>query len=303
MKRALGVRRARPPPGPPPRGKGQSQELRGIRVGKSAILVLGMHRSGTSALTRIINLMGATAPRTLLPATPENARGYWESAVLSALNEEILNACGTSWHSPRAPRADVVRTARRKGLDRRLRAAIESEFAGGELIVLKDPRVSRLVGLYQPVLTDLGYRIQPIIALRNPSEVVASTMKRDHFDLRKAERLWLRYTLDAERATRGDPRAIISYDALIADWRVAMATLGRHLGIAWPPLSAEAEAEADGFISSSLRHHALAPPAGGLGRKRLVADVYAAMAALARDPDDRPAIARLKRAALWFHLT
>lgn len=261
-----------------------------------------MHRSGTSALTRIINLMGAAAPRTLLPATPENARGYWESATLCALNEEILNACGTSWHAPRQPRADMLGTARRRGLDARLRAAIRSEFGESDLIVLKDPRVSRLVPLYAQVLADLGYRIAPIIALRNPAEVVASAMKRDHFDLRTAQRLWLRYTLDAERATRR-PRAVVSYDALIADWRAAMAAVGRHLGIAWPSLSPAAAAEADGFICASLRHHALEAPSGGFGRTRLVADVYAAMTALTRAPHDPAAIATLRRAALWFHLT
>lgn len=270
---------------------------------KSAILVLGMHRSGTSALTRIINLMGATSPRTLMEAAPDNARGFWESTVLMERNDELLAACGSSWSSWKPLKGDLVQVARSRGLDVRLREAIESEFGGAGMIVLKDPRVSRLVPLYEEVLSGLGYRVLPVIALRNPVEVAASLVKRGDMGPRSADLLWLRYTLDAERATRGRPRAVISYDALMENWRSAMAIVGRHLGISWPAMTAEAQAEADGFISSSLRHHALAPPRGsGLGRKRLVPFVYDAMGRLTRDPADRRALLELSGAGAWLRL-
>ena len=61
---------------------------------KRAVLVLGMHRSGTSALTRIINLMGFSAPKTLMAATEANEAGFWESEVFMDLDERILKACG-----------------------------------------------------------------------------------------------------------------------------------------------------------------------------------------------------------------
>lgn len=273
-------------------------------MGKRAILVLGMHRSGTSALTRIINLMGATGPRTLLPATSDNARGYWESAVLTELNEEILRVSGTGGDLPDGMRLDKALRLRRRGLGERLRELIASEFEGSELIVLKDPRVSRLVGLYEKALGDLGYEVCPVLALRNPAEVVASIIKRDKFDLRRTERLWLRYTLDSERATRHLPRGVASYDALMADWRGTIGKLGRQLGITWPVLSPEAEEEADSFMTSSLRHHTLPAPKHAENlRQRLVARVYQAMKQLETDPADSRARMEMTRAAMLFPFT
>lgn len=44
------------------------------RMLRRAIVVLGIHRSGMPALTRIIGLLGAGLPRTLMPPTVDNPR-------------------------------------------------------------------------------------------------------------------------------------------------------------------------------------------------------------------------------------
>ena len=53
----------------------------------TAIMVLGMHRSGTSALTRILNLLGADLPEDLIKANAYNKSGYWEPSAVVALND------------------------------------------------------------------------------------------------------------------------------------------------------------------------------------------------------------------------
>ena len=63
-----------------------------LRVRK-ALLVLGMHRSGTSAITRVLSLLGADLPQSLMPpAAGDNVRGYWESVEIAALHDELLAA-------------------------------------------------------------------------------------------------------------------------------------------------------------------------------------------------------------------
>ena len=64
---------------------------------RRVVLVLGMHRSGTSALSHAVHLLGAGAPATLMPPGPDNPRGFWESAVVASLNDEILAAGGSGW--------------------------------------------------------------------------------------------------------------------------------------------------------------------------------------------------------------
>ena len=57
-----------------------------------------MHRSGTSALTRVLGMGGAALPKTPLDTSEFNARGYYESTPILDLHEEMLGALGTSWH-------------------------------------------------------------------------------------------------------------------------------------------------------------------------------------------------------------
>ena len=65
---------------------------------RQAILVLGMHRSGTSALTRVINLLGFGLPKTLIPASQYNERGFWETPVLVDFHDRVLESAGSCWH-------------------------------------------------------------------------------------------------------------------------------------------------------------------------------------------------------------
>jgi hypothetical protein len=64
---------------------------------RRAVIVLGMHRSGTSALARVISLLGADLPNGLLKQGPENEAGFWESAKLVAIHDELLSSAGSSW--------------------------------------------------------------------------------------------------------------------------------------------------------------------------------------------------------------
>lgn len=253
---------------------------------KRITLVLGMHRSGTSALTRVINLMGFEAPKTLMAATEANEAGFWESQVFMELNDKILAACGSSWFDRHPLKADPLTVGGAPGFLDEVRATLAAEFGGTPLIVLKDPRISRLFPLYAEALRLEGYDILPVLALRNPVEVAASLTRRDDFLPYKGLGIWLRYTLDAEKATRGMPRTVISFDGLMADWRGTMARAARQLGQPWPPMSPEAEAETDESLRPKLRHHVLPPPRSLRWRAMLASVVYSAMKRLVDDPND-----------------
>lgn len=267
---------------------------------KRAVLVLGMHRSGTSALTRIINLMGFSAPRTLMAATSANEAGFWESEVFMDLDERILKACGHKWSSRKRMVADPMAVARASGLLDEVRRALADEYGDAPAIVLKDPRISRLMAIYGPALAEAGYRISPVLALRNPSEVAASVAKRDQYTMGKGLGIWLRYTLDAERATRGQPRTVVAFDDLMADWRGTMDRAARQLGEPWPALPPESIAEIDGALKPDLKHHALPPPGNGSWRGFLAARTYDAMKRLIADPDDRAACRTLDLVSAVF---
>ncbi len=233
-----------------------------------------MHRSGTSALTRTVNLLGAATPQTLMGATSNNLRGHWESKPIVDLNDEILAACGHRWYSPQHITVCPSEVVRARGMWSRLRDTLESEFDGASTVVLKDPRISRLVPLYREVLDELGYATEAVLTLRNPLEVAQSLARRDGMGSRRALSLWMRYTLDAERGTRGLPRALVVYEELLADWRGATDRMKRQLGSPWPQVTPEMAAAIDAFLTPELRHHKVNPPGGGIGRAAIAGLLY-----------------------------
>jgi len=223
-------------------------------MARTALLVLGMHRSGTSAFTRAASLCGAALPAALLaPDAAINAAGFWESPAVTGLNDEILLHLGRRWSDIRALPTGWEQLA--AGFAPRIDAVLAAQFGDAELLVLKDPRLCRLLPLWRGALARAGIRPVAVLAMRHPLEVAASLNRREHLRPGTALLLWLRHFIEAEAATRDIPRLILHYDELLADGPAAMARLGAALGLAWPRPPAEAADEIDGFLKPALRHH------------------------------------------------
>lgn len=220
--------------------------------GKTALVVLGMHRSGTSSVAGALALLGARAPQTLMRPADDNPKGFWESEVLAAFNDRLLQAGGSTWHDWRrfdpSKVADALPAFRTEAADK-----LTSEFGDATLIVLKDPRICRLFGFWRSVLEDCGYRVAVVSPVRSPAEVAASLMVRNDMSRSHALRLWLRHVLEAERASRLQPRRFLAWPDFIADWRRAVDQTAQDLGIDLDRRP-EAEARVDEFLSAELKH-------------------------------------------------
>ncbi len=184
---------------------------------RPCILVLGMHRSGTSALTRALSFCDLQLPSSLLGANEGNPAGHWESEVLIAFNNRLLSALGVEWNDWRD--ADFSELSRNQiaAFRSELQQLIRSEFEGDKPFILKDPRICRLVGFYIETLVEMG--ITPRIALpfRHPIEVAKSLSHRDGDEPEKSYIVWLLHILEAEYATRKLPRVFSEYADLLAD--------------------------------------------------------------------------------------
>lgn len=255
-----------------------------------------MHRSGTSAVTRVISLLGADLPSNLMPPVKDNNEaGFWESMDAYYLNDEILAGAGSRWDDWRRFNPAWVRSPAKQAFKARVLALLERDFAGSSLFVLKDPRICRLLPFWLEVLADFDAEAKCVLPIRNPLEVAASLRRRDGFSPVKSYMLWLRHVLDAERGSRGTKRAFVTYESMLEDWRGAVGTLSSALDIAWPRRSATAEVEIDRFLEYRHRHHAA-------GDTRVfehadlspwVKETYAAVGALALASDSQEAQDRL----------
>lgn len=184
---------------------------------KTAILVLGVHRSGTSALTKLINLMGAALPKTLYAPNKDNPLGYWESEVLMKVNDRVLGRAGGRWDAMRPIGRGWFRDVGIDDLREELRRAIESEFEGGGLVVIKDPRICQLVPFYEGVLFSMGYETKAVIPTRHPAEVIESLVRRKT-PPDVARQIWLRGIFAVDRDTRAMSRVWTTYEELLGDW-------------------------------------------------------------------------------------
>ena len=223
---------------------------------KTAILVAGMHRSGTSAITRLLALFGCDLPKSLIPGNWSNELGHWEAKGVVDLNEEILTSAKSSWDDWKF--FDLRwrdSSAGNKFFEEAL-TVLEREFSGSLLFVLKDPRICRLLPFWIEVLRTFGAEPLIVSPIRNPLDVALSLKKRDGITPLSAYFLWLRHVLDAEQASRGLRRAWLNYDELLLQPHATINVLGSSLGVTWPKhKSANIQIEIDDWISLKLRHH------------------------------------------------
>lgn len=256
--------------------------------GQLCILVLGMHRSGTSALTRVLNLMGAALPRDILGANLGNDTGHWEPATLGDLNERTLHAIDRCWYDCRRIDQPID-----SDVEAFLAYEISWQYRGLSPFVLKDPRVCLLMPSYQRALAAIGARTVNVLALRSPMAISASLARRNNMPEAHGRWLWLRYLLEAELATRGTPRIFVGYEDIMADWRSALAPLAEMAGMNLPAPGSLESREIEEFLSPAQRHHPSVPidASNDLGEWLVEAD--AALAALADNTSDAAAQARL----------
>lgn len=222
---------------------------------RQALLVLGMHRSGTSALSGVLARLGAAGPKTMMPPTGDNPRGYWESSEIMRLNDEILASAGSRWDDWEAFNPAWRASPEGERLAGKIPAVVQAEFDDARLFVLKDPRICRILPVWVAALEGAGIQVKAVIPVRHPVEVARSLGARDGIPALQALLIWVRHVLDAERASRGLDRAFVSYQRLLQDWRGEIDALGTVLGIEWPRWSGTAQAEVDAYLSSELKHH------------------------------------------------
>ena len=224
--------------------------------GRIGILVAGMHRSGTSALTRVLTLAGCGLPKTLVEAKPDNVAGFWESPRVVALNDDILASAGSCWDDWRPFDRAWHESPAAGPLRERALEVLRAEYGESRLFVLKDPRICRLLPFWTDALSRFDARPCVVSPIRSPLDVAASLAARNGIDPFVAYLIWLRHVLDAEADSRGLPRAHVRYDDLLADAPAALGRIGRDLGLSLPGRDGPAAAaDIDAFLSADLRHH------------------------------------------------
>lgn len=218
--------------------------------------MLGASRSGTSAVSRLLNLLGVDLggkDRLLRPDREVNPKGFYEHRDIMLLNTELLRRFGGGWDDP-PEMADGWEDDPALGdLRSEARAVLERDFGSAALWGFKDPRACFTLPFWQPLL---GKDALFVFCYRDPIEVAESVRSRDGIPLEDAVLLWSRSTTAALLHTKGLPRLVIGNAELLADPEPALLHLAAFIGAEERLADPTIRAAVDEWLEPGLRHHA-----------------------------------------------
>ncbi|MCV7106035.1 MULTISPECIES: sulfotransferase family protein [Mycolicibacterium] len=216
------------------------------------VFVLGVARSGTSALTRVLSLSGAALPDGMLGAGKHNRRGYWEPRASIILNSAFLARQGSSWWDP------SLRLLEEGEIEPRDKSAYIAEIVAylqrlpvAPHTVIKELRITALSEMWFEATRLAGYEPAAVISVRHPQEVIASLGAAGRASPELASALWVKYNLLAERQSRGMPRVFVEYEKLLDDWRREVKRISTTLAM---DLDSPDERAIEEFLTPDLRH-------------------------------------------------
>jgi hypothetical protein len=218
------------------------------------VIVLGMHRSGTSAATGLMNLLGLSPSVSgdLMMGTRTNAKGHWESRSMYVLNDRLLAETGHAWWYP--PTSGELA----RWLDSGTTVTGEMAQAAFDRVhpvepwVWKDPRTCVTLSYWRRAL---GRPVAGVVVFRNPIDVANSLHKRDYIPMEFGAALWMRYTRLLLEQAAGMPVLVSPYDDIVGDprhWSATVRAFLSDLGMAVHPTVGERSIRR--FVDPKLQH-------------------------------------------------
>src|ERR1700722_18448390 len=220
-----------------------------------AVLVLGMHRSGTSALARGLQALGVYLGTDFIDAKPDNPTGYWEDRTIYEINERLLAVFGVKWEE-----VALIDDARWdepgvKALRTEAVAYLRSQFLSHPLWGFKDPRTIRLLPFWRSALRSLEVDECYLLVIRNPRSVAKSLIRRHGMDAVTAHLLWLVYVVPNLSMIANRPFMVADYDLVMGEARQELERIANGLKILLTDTSkAGIDQFASDFLDPDLRH-------------------------------------------------
>ncbi|WP_432479399.1 sulfotransferase family protein [Nocardioides sp. GXQ0305] len=228
------------------------------------VVVAGSGRSGTSTIAGVLKTVGLVIPPPEVPGNRTNPRGFFEPRWAVDLQTRLLRRSQVFLTDARPAAFDLTEGVSDDGEVRAEVAAwLREHLADGRDLVVKDPRNSWFLPLWQRAAAEAGGEAAFLTMLRHPAEVVGSKDKyykstsagetpRHAQTTRVAS--WLNVALFTEATTRDAPRSFVPYNDLLDDWRSVVRRVVDELDLTTGrDVDDAAAAEVDAFVDPGLR--------------------------------------------------
>jgi len=226
------------------------------KVPSRSICILGMHRSGTSAIARSINLLGVYLGESenLLSPQEDNPHGFWEHLNIIDIQNRILWELGVSWDTPVPLEELWWKKPEMIPFRNEIKKFINQQMISQNLWAWKDPRTCLLLPLWLDILEEVSVEINFVISIRNPLDIANSLLKRNNIPIQKTLGIWMNYMISVARWTASSKCILISYDEFLDDWHNQLFNLSQQLHLPWPENELEFKKKMQEFIDPTFRH-------------------------------------------------
>ncbi len=219
-------------------------------------VVLGMHRSGTSAITKSLELLGIGLGSDLHPAGFDNPKGFWEDRECIEINDVLLGHLGSAYDQLGLAWSEIYLDSQVSALRLRATQHIRRKLEENNNVWgFKDPRTCRLLCFWGEVFQALKCEVNFILAIRNPASVATSLAIRNGIPAEKSYFLWLQHVLPSLTVMPDVPRIVVDYDEFIDHPYTQLSRIATCLGLELPDgQSPTVKDFANNFLESALRH-------------------------------------------------
>ncbi|MCK8463993.1 hypothetical protein MUY35_09040 [Aliiroseovarius sp. S1339] len=181
--------------------------------------------------------IGGKAGGAMIAGDDHNKKGYWEASEVVAFHDALLNELGRSWGTPEhiipVPE-DWFSSKAADQAQSKVGAILEERLSGledGELLAIKDPRMSLFLPLWVNAATQLSIKPRAIVCLRHPESVARSLQKRDQTSREMCFSMWLTYTVASLAYTQDVPLFLSQYQDWNKDTAGNMKRLSEFVGL------------------------------------------------------------------------
>ena len=249
---------------------------------------MGMHRSGTSLVTRALQALGVSLGENLsTEPSPDNARGHWEDLDVLAFNERLMGALALKWDLIGEADDALMSAPSLRPLVEEARSLIASKAVDGRSWAFKDPRTARLWPFWRRVFSDSAFGKPYFVwVIRHPQSVAQSLARRNGFDSVKSHLLWLRHNIIPFEDIMAGAHVVVDYDRMLSQPRPELRRMAESMQLPAKDDSSVDEFVA-GFLDSGLRHFVAGGDTSATAGSELISErAYRVLLELAQDTTD-----------------
>jgi tetratricopeptide (TPR) repeat protein len=238
--------------------RGEGWEKTGVEAtgaGTRVVVILGMHRAGTSLCAKIVGRSRYSLGRPLMQAGSDNPDGYYEHAEINRLQEALLTQLGATWDTSWSVREALDANsldAEANAIVGRLKALVAQQLrdSGGRW-AFKDPRTGWLLPIWLRLFDELDITPTWLLAVRDPRAVAASLHARNRLPSELGELLWVEHYLNALRHLGPQIAAVVHYESWFSSPREQIEAVARALDVAATEVTESVETS----VIGDLRHN------------------------------------------------